>query len=983
VETVDSLRAEVDAARARVSELEARLAAVTESRSELLSSLAQEFRVPMNHILGMTEQVLETDLNLMQRDYLADLKSSAERLMSLVNDCHDWSRIQVDRLQLAPSPFQLRDTLSNTMNTLLMPAQKAGLQLGLYVAPEVPDSLLGDPGRLRQIILNLVEMAFKHAREGEIPLKVELLGESDDDVALRFSLGIQTGADSARQLQDYFNHPNVHDNGTLGLTAAVNTRLVELMGGKAAVEREGEMVRLNFEAHFKRQGESASSGGNDGRPRMPQLRGLQVLVLAPNQINRRQLERMLTSWHMKVTQACDVDEAVGLLERSNAAHPYSLVVLDSSLTSPQSFSFPQQVRTMRQVVAPRYIMLTSVGLRGDAARCREAGVSAYLTRPITQSDLFDAIVSVMDQESGSEPSAMPLITRHQLREGRKRLRVLVAEDNPVNQNVARYLLEDRGYSVRIAPNGKEALTLFEQEMFDVVLMDVEMPEMDGLEATLAMREREKDTGTHIPIIAATANNAKGDRERCLQAGMDAFVPKPLYPKELFEAIDGLVGRTAASRTLRHSQQVVVLDRIKALADSQGVEALKDTIPQFFEDVGMKLAMLREAVHHFNAEAVIRIAGELMGALEGFGASAAARMASQIVDCAGRNESDRASDLYNELQDQIDHLKPAVLKLSREGAVRILLADDDLITRTVQEDTLSSWGYEVVTAADGLEAWQILQQEDPPRLAILDWMMPGMDGVEVCREIRRRREEPYIYMLLLTTRAEKEDIIEGLDAGADDYLVKPFDPHELKVRLRAGRRIVDLQEELISARETLRTQATHDPLTGLLSRAALLEAVHGELTRVLRQQTELGIVLIDLDHFKSINDTYGHLVGDIVLREAARRMRQTVRPYDAVGRYGGEEFIVVLRGADLPGVYNQAERLRQHLERDPIQTTAGPIKVTASMGVVSSRQAPAKDADTLIRAADTALYRAKHAGRNRVETATADDFGEVMTPVGES
>lgn len=298
-------------------------------------------------------------------------------------------------------------------------------------------------------------------------------------------------------------------------------------------------------------------------------------------------------------------------------------------------------------------------------------------------------------------------------------------------------------------------------------------------------------------------------------------------------------------------------------------------------------------------------------------------------------------------------------------MKILIADDDDVLRHILQATLTRWGYEVVVSRTGLEAWQVLEGDDAPKLAILDWIMPGMDGIEVCREIRKRVDEPYIYVLLLTAKDRKEDVVAGMDAGADDYLAKPFDPEELKVRLRAGRRILDLQSELLAARERLHYQATHDSLTGLLNRAAALEALRTELERANRQDLALSVILADVDHFKQINDTYGHAVGDAVLCEAAHRMKSSVRVYDTVGRYGGEEFLFILPGCTGANAVMQADRLRTCITEHPIELSRLSISFTVSMGVVIRDSGVPDDLDTLIQEADAALYQAKILGRNRV------------------
>ena len=306
-------------------------------------------------------------------------------------------------------------------------------------------------------------------------------------------------------------------------------------------------------------------------------------------------------------------------------------------------------------------------------------------------------------------------------------------------------------------------------------------------------------------------------------------------------------------------------------------------------------------------------------------------------------------------------------------MRVLIAEDDPISRRLLEVTLGKWGYEVVSCPDGESAWDTLQQTGAPSLAILDWMMPGMDGLQVYREVRQMTTEPYTYMLLLTAKSQKDDIIAGLEAGADDYLTKPFDASELRMRLRAGRRILDLQAELIFAREELRRQATYDSLTRLLNRAATCDLLQRELERAEREQLSLSIILADIDFFKRINDTYGHLAGDAVLRETSQCMRSVVRPYDGIGRYGGEEFLLVLPGCDHDGAIALAERLRECVESNPMALAEGIIPITLSLGVASN--ALTRDMEGLIGAADAALYRAKNGGRNRVELASHSDILE--------
>ena len=308
-------------------------------------------------------------------------------------------------------------------------------------------------------------------------------------------------------------------------------------------------------------------------------------------------------------------------------------------------------------------------------------------------------------------------------------------------------------------------------------------------------------------------------------------------------------------------------------------------------------------------------------------------------------------------------------------MRILIAEDDAVSRRLLEAKLVKWGYDVVVTCDGNEAWEALRSEDAPRLAILDWMMPGIDGVEVCRKVRMEIWEPYTYIILLTALHRDEDLVTGMDAGADDYITKPFKANELRVRLRAGRRIIELQNELIEAREALREKATHDPLTGLWNHEEILRILRRQLSRAEREGGDVSVIMADLDHFKKVNDTHGHMAGDAVLRLTSKRMLSMVRDYDYIGRYGGEEFLIVLPGCDSERALSFAERICQSIRGECMDIPEGMVPITISLGVATTCKGRKSDADSLVHAADLALYRAKKNGRNRVEIAADEEKGD--------
>ncbi|HWY47834.1 MAG TPA: diguanylate cyclase [Bryobacteraceae bacterium] len=314
-------------------------------------------------------------------------------------------------------------------------------------------------------------------------------------------------------------------------------------------------------------------------------------------------------------------------------------------------------------------------------------------------------------------------------------------------------------------------------------------------------------------------------------------------------------------------------------------------------------------------------------------------------------------------------------------MKILIADDDPVSSRLLDRLLVKWGYEVIAAHDGSEAWEVLQAENAPRVALLDWIMPGIDGLEICRRVRARSAQPYVYIMLLTANDKVGNLVEGLESGADDYLTKPFHPQELRARLRVGLRMLDLESRLVEARESLRFKASHDSLTTIWNRGAIIEMLERELSRARRDGSSVGILLADIDHFKKVNDTRGHLVGDEVLRAVTGRLKGEVRSYDSVGRYGGEEFLILLPGCDNPKLTAKAERLVKVVERSSIGTSTGTVAVTISIGGIASGDCPHADVNKLLLAADTALYRAKVSGRNRSEMALLSDMEVVPSGIG--
>ena len=941
-------------------------------KADFAATVSHEIRTPLNGVVGTLGILMATELPKKQRQFVEIAWDSAQYLLDLINNILDFSRLEAGKVEIERIEFGVAHLVEDVIELVSQQAVQKGLELGYLVSPEIPPRLKGDPRRLRQVLINLVGNAVKFTDSGEIEVLVVIDRRAAAEWTLRFEVvdsGI--GIDPAEQA-DIFESFTQADTSTTrrhggsGLGLAISRQLVGLMGGEIAVSSTpGHGSRFWFTVPLAPLAEESAPMSHG-----PKWQGLRVLVADESEIVRRFLQQNLIAWGFDCQSADETDATMGELRAATErGQPYHAVILGTAFSMRDGRNLAARIRSEHGSDL-RLILINRYGPE-DAAAATEA--DAYLAKPLRIERLREALVEVLG--NGGEPSAdatppraAPAIDID--------CRILVVEDNRTNQAIARGMLSVLRCRSEVAENGQEALRAFRRRPWDLILMDCNMPDMDGYQVTGAIRALEDEHGTRTPIVAMTANVQSSDVEKCLAAGMDDHLAKPLMLDRLSAALECWIpayvaaprqaaqGQAEAPASAAPGQQAEPLDQA-VLAKLR--EALGDSIGQaiqpFLEDMPGYHDEMDRAAGGGEGERLRHAAHAVKGAAGNLGAGPLAAVARDIEDLAMGGQLDAARAAVARVRSEYAAVRKALLaEMSVDAAAPVedaasdalvLVVDDDRSTRAALRYALQRSGFRVEEATDGAVALKMIERIAPD-VVLMDAVMPVMDGFTACARLQQTPGGKNIPVLMITALDDQHSIERAFAAGASDYISKPI---HLAVVNQRVRRVVEANR----AEQHVRHLAFNDALTGLPNRLLFADHLNSAIDRAESRGQSLAVLFLDLDRFKFVNDTLGHEIGDRLLQSVARRIKHCVRASDSVARLGGDEFTVLL--SELPeaaAAASAAEKICRSLT-SAFDIDGHDIFVSASIGI-SIYPGDGTDVSTLLRRADTAMYRAKRGGR---------------------
>ena len=964
---------------AREMELKkARDAALESARikGEFAATVSHELRTPLNGVLGMLELLQGMGLTPKQADYVEVAKTSGESLLMLVNDILDFSRNDSGEATGASDDFDLPTALDEIIGLTGSQARRKGLELGFALGREVPHALRGDTRRLQQVLLNLVGNAIKFTEYGEVRVTVEVEERRDEG---RFFLHFEvrdSGVGIPEQARTRIFEPfrqldgsTTRRYGGSGLGLAICKQIIEFVGGEIGVRSTpGAGSTFWFTFPFSHAEQPVASALQPD----PRLRGRRILVTDDSELVRRLVRQTCEQWGMVVQTAETMQQMLDLLRTQEIETRLDLLLVDEDLQGAYGKTVHDMLST-EPVFSRIPTILLSPHIPSEGGDHHPA-IRAYVDKPVRTALLHKALMGALPTPVAAVDGAAP--EGHASSQLADAATVLVVEDNRSNQIVVAGMLERLGLEAALASSGAEALAHIQQRAFDLILMDCNMPEMDGFQTTACIRSLQGGDA-HTPIIAMTANVQEGDAEKCLAAGMDDYISKPLKLSTLRDKLHGWLDRRASGGGARAQEpkSAPVAVELEPTLDEEFVTELRETLGNaftrlltvFIEDLPDYVEALREAIDDAVAERVSGVAHTIKGSAANIGARRLAEI-SKRIEAAGRNgDFDTAQELYGLIRGEADKLlallEERLNPAQKEGggkeddhaaASYILVVDDDRATRFGLRNILEEEGYTVVEADDGVRAIELCKQR-APELILMDAKMPAMDGFTACHFLKQQEEYSHIPVLIITGLEDDDSIERAFSVGATDYISKPVNFSVLR------RRIAHLMNAS-RAERNMKRLAYNDSLTGLPNRVLFTNHLN-RLLHIKRDEKQgLAVMFIDVNRFKLINDTLGHDAGDMLLKIVAERISNCVRENDLVARLGGDEFTIVIDNVESQDVLAGIARKICQSFTKPVVFLDREIFITLSIGI-SVYPADAEDLASLMKHADTAMFHAKRYGND--------------------